>query len=96
MNELPKFKCSPAWFDDVISGRKNFEIRIQDPDKPVNVGDRIILWECETSRAIIIRVTYIFKLKDLDAFYAPCSAWHYYMMDCPMEVWGLEIQEVSD
>lgn len=56
-------KLHESWFDDVASGRKNFEIRKNDRD--YKVGDTLILREWNengyTSFAIFAEITYVLR-----------------------------------
>jgi len=93
-SEEHTFKCESPWWSWVATGAKTFEVRMHDPEKPVKTGDTIWLQETsggvQTGRELRARVTLVFPLKSLDNFYTPPCARHYYMMECPMEVWGLD------
>lgn len=58
-----ELKIMPKWFDDVISGKKKFEIRKADRD--YRVGDLLCLREFEdgkyTGRECYANISYIFK-----------------------------------
>ncbi len=57
-----ELKILPRWFEDVQSGRKNFEIRRNDRD--FKVGDYLLLKEWNkgkyTGREIMMRIQYIY------------------------------------
>ena len=65
-------KIQQPFFDDVVSGKKNFELRLADWD--CNVGDILILREWNpilkkyTGRVIEKEVTYVLKTKELSFF----------------------------
>ncbi len=68
-------KCWPGhWFDDIASGKKSFDLRLDDFD--VVEGDTLILeeWDPETEkytgRVIEKKVTYVMKLKPDNTFWA--------------------------
>ena len=67
MAEIKK-KCWPMIFEAVLSGKKNFDLRIS--DFPVSVGDILILeeWNPETKkytgRKIEKKVKYVLKTKE--------------------------------
>lgn len=59
-----QLKCAANYFDDVVTGRKTFEVRKNDRD--FHVGDFLALNECnsehehlETGRSAIFHVHYI-------------------------------------
>lgn len=60
-----KLKCWPNYLNDIIAGRKNFELRLNDRD--FKVGDILALQEfdpnsnCYKSKKISVLVTYILK-----------------------------------
>lgn len=58
-----KLKILPRWFEDVKSGRKNFEIRRNDRD--FKEGDYLLLKEWErgkyTGREITRKIQYIYQ-----------------------------------
>lgn len=58
-----ELKIAPRWFEDVQSGRKNFEIRRNDRD--FKVGDYLLLKEWErgkyTGREITRKIQYIYE-----------------------------------
>jgi len=62
-----KKKILPAYFEAVLSGKKKFELRLNDFD--INEGDTLILEEWDstkkeyTGRKIEKRATYIYKFK---------------------------------
>jgi ASC-1-like (ASCH) protein len=66
-------KVWPKYFEKILSGDKNFEIRLN--DFKVNKGDTLILKEFDpdkkefTGREIKKEVTYIAKLPNLDKFW---------------------------
>lgn len=59
---LHKLKILPKWFEDVIAGRKQFEIRKN--DRNFQVGDEMLLQEWEdghyTGREILKTIGYIY------------------------------------
>ncbi len=63
-------KVWPKYFDAIIEGKKNFEIRLADFE--CKEGDTIILKEWNpknrkyTGRKVARRVTYVVKTKDID------------------------------
>jgi len=69
---IHNLKCQQLWFDDIINGKKQFEIRKD--DRNYEVGDFILLeeWNPEikkySGRGITITITYLirnmFFLKD--------------------------------
>ncbi len=71
---LIKKKIWPAYFDDVASGKKKFELRLNDFE--VNEGDTLILEEWDpktkeyTGRNISKIVTYVGKFK-IDKLFWP-------------------------
>lgn len=73
MKEIHK-KCYPELFDEVLSGRKAFDLRIADFD--CQPGDILVLDEVSeadkqpTGRSIRKKVGYVLKTKQLD-FFAP-------------------------
>ncbi len=60
-----KLKCWPNYFDDLMSGKKTFEVRVNDRD--FKVGDVLELQEfsptrsCYLSRKLTLRVNYILR-----------------------------------
>lgn len=58
-----ELKIAPRWFEDVQSGRKNFEIRRNDRD--FKIGDYLLLKEWErgkyTGREITRKIQYIYE-----------------------------------
>ena len=67
-------KVWPGFFDDVLNGKKNFDIRLDDFEcKP---GDILLLREWDpntkkyTGREIKKEVTYVFKIKDMKTFFS--------------------------
>lgn len=58
---IHKLKILPKWFEDVVAGRKQFEIRKN--DRNFQVGDEILLQEWEdghyTGREILKTIGYI-------------------------------------
>lgn len=69
MGEIIK-KCDKKYFKDIISNKKNFEVRIADFD--IEYGDTLLLKETfngkETGRTIKKKVKYFLKTKDLYYF----------------------------
>lgn len=65
-------KIHPPFFDDVLSGKKNFEMRLADWN--CNIGDILVLREWDptlkryTGRVIEKEISYILKTKDLRFF----------------------------
>lgn len=61
-------KCWPKYFEEIMSGRKKFELRLADFE--INEGDTLILEEWDnnkkeyTGRKIEVITTYIFKTKN--------------------------------
>lgn len=74
MSELIKKKIWPEYFDAVASGKKNFELRLDDFD--VREGDTMLLEEWDpvvkeyTGRRIEKKVTYVGKFK-IDQLFWP-------------------------
>jgi len=68
---IVKKKIWPEYFEEVASGKKNFEVRLNDFD--INEGDTFVLEEWDpktksyTGRSIEKKVTYVKKLR-LDSF----------------------------
>lgn len=60
-----ELKILPRWFEDVLTGKKNFEIRRNDRD--FKVGDYLLLKEYEpaiakfSGREILKRIQYIYE-----------------------------------
>lgn len=54
-------KCRPPWFEDVVEGRKTFELRINDRD--FHVGDFLLLREFTregyTGNQCVVEVVYL-------------------------------------
>lgn len=67
-------KILPEYFEEIISGRKKFELRLADFE--INEGDVLVLneWDKDTKeytgRKIEVIVTYIRKTKE-HVFYSP-------------------------
>lgn len=67
-------KILPEYFEEIVSGRKKFELRLADFE--ISEGDTLVLEEWDkdkqehTGRKIEVIVTYIRKTKD-QAFYSP-------------------------
>lgn len=63
-----ELKILPKYFDDVLSGRKTFEVRVEDKSK-FNVNDKLLLREFDgekiTGRRIKAVVTYILRDEQL-------------------------------
>ncbi|EKD32815.1 MAG: hypothetical protein ACD_76C00142G0004 [uncultured bacterium] len=70
---IVKKKILPEYFDAVVSGKKKFELRLNDFD--VNEGDTLVLeeWSPETisytGRSIEKKVTYVMKFKINELFW---------------------------
>ena len=60
-----KLKCENPWFSDVYSGRKNFEVRVD--DRGYEVGKNVTLLEYDRAsdtylgRSVHVRITYILR-----------------------------------
>lgn len=65
-------KCWPDFFQKILDGDKNFELRLDDFE--CNAGDILVLKEWDpktkdyTGRAIEKKVTYVLKTKDIPFF----------------------------
>jgi len=65
-------KTYSDFFEDVLQGKKNFELRISDFE--VNEGDELVLVEIDkltrerTGREIRKKVNYVLKTKDCDFY----------------------------
>ena len=64
-------KCNKEYFQDMLDGRKTFELRLADWD--INEGDILVLREVDENRNYTGRVlekviTYLIKTKDIDFF----------------------------
>lgn len=64
-------KCRQPFFDDVVSGAKNFEVRLD--DRGFVVGDRIDLAECdgsgqETGRRFCVTISYILRALQIPGY----------------------------
>ena len=63
MTELHELKILPRWFEDVVTGNKQFEIRRNDRD--FKVGDLLFLREYDrgkyTGRSCRVWVKYIYQ-----------------------------------
>jgi len=62
-------KCDKDMFEEILSGRKKFEVRLG--DIKVDNGDILILKECEkngseTGREIEKKIGFVLKTKDMD------------------------------
>ena len=63
MNKTHKIKCIQPFYDAVLNGLKNFEIRYNDRD--YKVGDEVLLMEYNplteifTGKDILIRIDYL-------------------------------------
>lgn len=51
VNEVHALKCEQPWFDDIIDGRKRFELRSQ-ADRRFGPGDHVIFLEVEDREPI--------------------------------------------
>jgi ASC-1-like (ASCH) protein len=90
MNDIYTFKCQAPYWGYVASRRKTFEVRIQDPQRPVKEGDHIRLAETydgkETGKYLTARVIYILKIGEVSRLLkSPCK-WQ----DCDLEIWSLD------
>ena len=62
---LHKVKCINPFFEDVLAGRKTFEVRRN--DRKYKVGDLILLWEYNPDREMfldrhcLVEVIYVYK-----------------------------------
>jgi len=71
---IVKKKIWPEYFEEVASGKKNFEVRLNDFD--INEGDTFVLEEWDpktksyTDRSIEKKVTYVRKFK-IDSLFWP-------------------------
>ena len=67
MAEITK-KCEKRWFDKILSGEKNFEVRLADFE--INNGDTLILNEVvegkHTGKSIKKKVICVAKTKDMN------------------------------
>jgi len=69
MSKIIYKKVWPEYFDQIISGKKKFELRLADFD--IQEGDNLILQEWNnhtkefTGRSINVVATYILKTKEL-------------------------------
>ncbi len=69
---VTKKKILPRFFDDILNGKKNFEVRIADFD--CKEGDTLILeeWDAETKkytgRKIEKKIKYLLKTKEQDFY----------------------------
>jgi len=67
-----KKKVDIKYFQDVLGGKKNFEVRLADWE--INEGDILVLQEWDpgnkeyTGREIEKEATYVVKTKDIDYF----------------------------
>ncbi len=65
-------KCWPEYFEEILSGRKNFDFRLADWE--CNPGDILVLceWDPEkkdyTGRQIEKEIAYVLKSKDIICF----------------------------
>ncbi|WP_243113147.1 DUF3850 domain-containing protein [Ruminococcus sp. Marseille-P6503] len=63
-----ELKILPKFFNDVLSGRKTFEVRIEDKSK-FNVNDKLLLMEFDgekfTGRKLKVNVTYVLRDEQL-------------------------------
>ena len=65
-------KCQPQYFQEIIDGQKNFEVRLA--DWPCQPGDILVLREWDaikknyTGRVVEKEVTNVIKTKDLTFF----------------------------
>jgi len=71
MKKIEK-KCTPEFFEKIVSGEKNFEVRLA--NWKCNSGDTLVLKEWNqltksyTGRSIEKKVIYVLKTKDLSFF----------------------------
>ena len=56
-------KLDEQWFSAVRDGRKRAEIRRA--DRPFKVGDELLLYQRDRSRAVIAQITDILELSDV-------------------------------
>jgi ASC-1-like (ASCH) protein len=69
---IHELKCWPPYFQDVVDGKKTFEVRID--DRHFKVGDTLHLreWKPETKtytgRTHNVNVSYIMPIGDLERF----------------------------
>lgn len=62
---IHKVKCINPYFEDVLAGRKSFEIRKN--DRNYKVGDLMILWEYNPEREMfmnrhcLVEIVYVFE-----------------------------------
>jgi len=67
-------KCWPKYFESIVSGDKNFEVRIADFE--AKKGDTLILKEWApdtkqyTGREIKKEITYVAKMENLEKFWS--------------------------
>ncbi len=63
-----ELKILTKFFNDVLSGRKTFEVRIEDKSK-FNVNDKLLLMEFDgekfTGRQLKVNVTYVLRDEQL-------------------------------
>ncbi len=63
-----ELKILPKFFNDVLLGRKTFEVRIEDKSK-FNVNDKLLLMEFDgekfTGRQLKVNVTYVLRDEQL-------------------------------
>ena len=70
-----KKKCWLGYFDDIVSGKKNYDLRLNDFE--VNEGDTLVLEEWDqntkayTGRKIEKAVTYVGRFKINELFWPP-------------------------
>ncbi|MEK7663890.1 MAG: DUF3850 domain-containing protein [Patescibacteria group bacterium] len=71
---VTKKKVWPGYFDDIVSGKKKFDLRLNDFD--IREGDTLVLEEWDpktkeyTGRKVEKKATYVFKLKIDESFWS--------------------------
>ncbi len=74
-------KCWPEYFEKILSGEKNFEIRLA--DFQIKKSDTLLLKEYDpetksyTGREIKKEVTYVSKMKKVNSFWTKEEIEHY-------------------
>lgn len=68
---IHRLKCVAPLFADVVSGAKNFEVRLD--DRGFAVGDQIDLMECdergqETGRSFKVVISYILRALEIPGY----------------------------
>jgi len=83
---IHELKISPEFFDEIVSGKKTFEVRVD--DRPYKIGDYLALneyrdgeKEAYTGSCVLVYVTYILRheayCKDgyVVIAFKPCEIW---------------------